>query len=156
MRSNAPYAPARISVGYLRDPADLAMLRNAVRQTLKILDHPAFDELRGDKLPQVPPPDPDANDQAIDNFIRFAATSLFHPAGTCKMGVDGDPNGVLDAELRVRGVGRLRVADASVIPSMPSGNVHTPTTMIGERAAAFLAQSWTELAARTVTCMTSG
>ena len=63
------------------------------------------------------------------------ATTIFHPVGTARMGVDGDVHAVLDARLRVRGVSGLRVADASVMPTITSGNTNSPTLMIAEKGA---------------------
>ena len=62
-------------------------------------------------------------------------TTIFHPVGTCKMGRDGDPTAVVDTSFRVRGVERLRVIDASIMPTITSGNTNSPTLMIAERAA---------------------
>jgi choline dehydrogenase len=75
-------------------------------------------------------------DASIEQWIRSAALSMAHPSGTCKMGQD--ELSVVDEKLRVRGVGRLRVADASIMPTIPSGNINAPTIMIGERAAALI------------------
>ncbi len=73
------------------------------------------------------------DDKAIDAFVAGAGSTIFHPVGTCRMGVGEDA--VVDEELRVRGVEGLRVADASVMPRIVSSNTHAPTVMIAERAA---------------------
>jgi choline dehydrogenase len=135
LRSAAPYGPPVVSGHYLSDSRDRDLLHAAVRRTLEILWSAPFDPLRGDRIPQAPAPGAHPTDREIDAYIRQNGTTLFHPAGTCKMGPASDPLAVVDAELRVHGVARLRVADASIIPTMPSGNVHTPTVMIGEKAA---------------------
>jgi choline dehydrogenase len=70
---------------------------------------------------------------AMEEFVRNGATTYFHPAGSCKMGPDAFA--VVDAMLRVRGVQGLRVADASIMPTITSGNTNAPSIMIGERAA---------------------
>jgi choline dehydrogenase len=129
-----PYAPPIIRFGYLTDTRDFATLRVGARRALTILTHKAFDQLRGEPLGSIP--DADAPDADYEEFLRMGATSLFHPAGTCRMGTDG--RAVVDPELRVQGVQQLRVVDASVIPEIPSGNIHTPTVMIAERAAKLL------------------
>jgi choline dehydrogenase len=77
-------------------------------------------------------------DDALSRLAGDIGTTIFHPVGTCKMGRDGDPLAVLDARLRVRGVGGLVVADASVMPTITSGNTNAPTLMIAERAAQWL------------------
>jgi choline dehydrogenase len=129
-----PYAPPVIRFGYLTDARDVASLRLGARRALTILAHKAFDQLRGEPLGSIP--DADAPDADYEEFLRMGATSLFHPSGTCRMG--SDSRAVVDPELRVQGVEQLRVVDASVIPEITSGNIHTPTVMIAERAARFL------------------
>jgi choline dehydrogenase len=69
-------------------------------------------------------------------FIRRKAETVYHPVGSCRMGMDADA--VVDPELRVRGIAGLRVVDASVMPCLPGGNTNAPTVMIAERAADFL------------------
>jgi choline dehydrogenase len=78
-------------------------------------------------------PGPDVkSDEELMAYARAYATTVFHPCGTCKMG--NDPAAVVDARLRVRGLTGLRVADASIMPTMTSGNTNAPTIMIGEKA----------------------
>ena len=73
-----------------------------------------------------------------DEALAFAAgnigTTIFHPVGTCKMGPSTDPQAVVDARLRVHGIEQLRVVDASIMPTITSGNTNSPTLMIAERA----------------------
>ena len=79
-------------------------------------------------------PGPDINtDAEFASSIRRTASSNLHPVGTCRMGPAGDT--VVNARLRVHGVGRLRVADAAIMPTVPAGNTNAPSIMIGEKAA---------------------
>ncbi len=78
------------------------------------------------------------NDDELARLAGDIGTTIFHPVGTCRMGRADDPDAVVDPELRVRGVAGLRVADASVMPTITSGNTNAPTLMIAERAAAFV------------------
>jgi 4-pyridoxate dehydrogenase len=81
------------------------------------------------------------HDSQLEAYTRQTAVTAHHPAGTCKMGVDGDPTAVVDDELRVRGVERLRVVDASVFPDLVGGNINAPVIMIAERAADLVLQA---------------
>jgi choline dehydrogenase len=79
-------------------------------------------------------PGPDAqDDEALVAWARATGQTIYHPAGTCRMG--SDEGAVVDPRLRVRGVEALRIADASVMPAITSGNIHAPVMMIAERAA---------------------
>ena len=76
------------------------------------------------------------SDAAIIDWLRASALTTFHPVGTCKMGID--PLAVVDARLKVHGINGLRVADASIMPIIPSGNTNAPAIMVGEKAAEFI------------------
>jgi len=78
------------------------------------------------------------SDDELLAHARDVAETIYHPVGTCKMGPDDDPEAVVDAKLRVRGISGLRVADASIMPIITSGNTAAPALMIGEQAAAFI------------------
>ncbi len=85
----------------------------------------------------MPGPGFDTDDQLMDAAGNIG-TTIFHPVGTCKMGADGDPSAVVDSRLRVQGLAGLRVIDASIMPTITSGNTNSPTLMIAEKAAAML------------------
>ena len=127
-----PTAPPRILANYLGDAEgfDLKMMVEAARLSRDILQQPAFDPWR--KAPLFPGRD-DLDDAGLEAFIRAKAETIYHPAGTCRMG--SDDAAVVDPQLRVRGIEGLRVIDASVMPSLVSGNTNAPTIMIAERAA---------------------
>jgi choline dehydrogenase len=106
-------------------------MRDGVRLARRIGENPALARF---KTADLSPLERDlADDEAIDAWVRQGANTIFHPVGTCRMGADGDA--VVDAELKVRGVGGLRIADASVMPLIVGGNTSAPTMMIGEKAA---------------------
>ena len=79
-----------------------------------------------------------ASTEELPNAARDVATTIFHPVGTAKMGVDSDPMAVTDGSLKVRGIDKLRVVDASVMPNITSGNTNSPTMMIAEKAAGMI------------------
>ena len=95
-----------------------------------MLASPAWDRVRG---PEFEPGPEVQSDDALANYIRSTATTAFHAVGTCGMGASDDA--VVDAALRVRGVDGLRVADASIMPTIIGGNTHAPVVMIAEKAA---------------------
>ncbi|MDQ2990567.1 MAG: GMC oxidoreductase, partial [Pseudomonadota bacterium] len=80
-----------------------------------------------------------STEEELAEAAGLIGTTIFHPVGTCKMGRAGDPDAVVDSQLRVIGVRGLRVIDASVMPNITSGNTNSPTLMIAEKAAALLA-----------------
>lgn len=122
-------APA-ISPNYLSAEADRDVAARAIQLTRRIVAQPAFAQFH----PEEYRPGPDY--QSRDDLIRAAGdigTTIFHPVGTCRMGVD--EAAVVDPRLRLKGLGRLRIADASIMPTITSGNTNSPTVMIAEKAA---------------------
>ncbi|MDH5822834.1 choline dehydrogenase [Luteimonas sp. RD2P54] len=121
-----------IEPDYLGDAEgfDLKMMVECARLSREIMQQPAFAPYRG---APIHPAREDLDDAGLAGFIRAKAESVYHPAGSCRMGVD--ENAVVDPELRVRGVEGLRVVDASVMPTLPGGNTNAPVIMIAERAA---------------------
>ncbi len=140
LASNDPLAPARIQPNYLGDAEgfDLKMMLEAARLSRDILRQPAFAPWR--RAPLFPDRD-DLDDAGLEAFLRAKAETIYHPVGTCRMGRDA--TAVVDPQLRVRGIDGLRVIDASVMPSLPSGNTNAPTIMIAERAASLILQAET-------------
>jgi choline dehydrogenase len=122
----------RIQANYLSDPEghDLKVMVECARISLDILGQKAFDDYRG--APIFPARMP-RNDAELVEFVRAKAETVYHPIGTCRMG--SDDAAVVDPQLCVRGVDGLRVVDASVMPTLPTGNTNAPTIMIAERAA---------------------
>jgi choline dehydrogenase len=130
LKSADPRQAPEILFNYMMTEGDRAEMRAAVRLTREIIGQSAFDVLRGDELA----PGPDArSDQDIDAFVRERGESAYHPSCTCAMGEGA--MAVVDAEGRVRGVDGLRVIDASIMPSIVSGNLNAPTIMMAEKLA---------------------
>ena len=124
---------------YLSTPEDRALAVDAIRITRRIMRRPALAPYRPVELrpgPQVHNDD----DAALLDAFRNNATTIFHPVGTAKMGSPHDASAVIDARLRFIGVNGLRVIDASVMPTITSGNTNAPTMMIAEKGAAMILQ----------------
>ncbi|MGB6228792.1 MAG: GMC family oxidoreductase N-terminal domain-containing protein [Litorimonas sp.] len=121
-----------IDPAFLEDERDMDTLLRGAKLLQRIMRAPAFDRVKGKPLYAA-----ESDDEAeIVADIRARADTVYHPVGTCKMGdLDADPMAVVDARLRVRGVEGLRVADASIMPQVVSGNTNAPSIMIGEKAA---------------------
>ncbi len=127
--------PPRIEPNYLADEADLPPLRTGLALGKKILEHEALAGFRGEAIS----PERSLSTTAEWNtYIREALTTVFHPVGTCKMGPASDPTAVVDHHLRVHNVPGLRVIDASIMPTITSGNTNAPVIMIAEKAADLL------------------
>lgn len=106
--------------------------RESVKLSREIFTQKAFDPFRG---PEVLPGPHVQSDAEIDAFVREKADSAYHPSCTCKMGSPSDPLAVVDSSARVLGLENLRVVDASIMPSIVSGNLNAPTIMMAEKAA---------------------
>ncbi|KQR96874.1 MAG: GMC family oxidoreductase [Microbacterium ginsengisoli] len=129
-------AGIRIDPHVLEDPRDLASILASVRQCLEVGAQPALADAWG---AAVVYPAPGAGDDALIAYIREHVITYHHQVGTCRMG--SDDRAVVDPTLRVRGVAGLTVADASVIPTVTTGNTNAPAAVIGEKAADFLLAS---------------
>ena len=127
-----PARPPRIQANYLSDPDgfDLKMMIEAARLSRAILRQDAFARWRREP---IHPAREDLDDGGLEQFIRAKAETIYHPAGTCRMG--DDARAVVDPKLRVNGIDALRVIDASVMPTLVTGNTNAPVIMIAERAA---------------------
>lgn len=133
LKSRNPMSHPALHANYLSHPHDLALMIEAVKISHRILNQPAFDPYRGASVFE----EAESKDHdVIAGFIRRKAESVYHPVGTCRMGVDSDA--VVSSKLTVNGVTGLTVADASVMPRLVSGNTNAPTMMIAERAADIL------------------
>lgn len=128
LKSTDPTVHPRIQPNYLQTERDRREFRDAVKLTREIFAQKAFDPYRG---PEIQPGDHAQSDEAIDAFVRARADSAYHPSSTCKMGTDA--MAVVDPEARVHGLEALRVVDASIMPSVVSGNLNAPTIMMGEK-----------------------
>jgi choline dehydrogenase len=130
-----PGSPIEIQPNFLSEPEDLSDLVEAVGVVMALGTSRAY----GDWFAGHAAPERKLNRTETVSFIRTACSTFFHTCGTAKMGNDG--MSVVDERLAVRGIEGLRIADASVIPIIPSCNTHAPVTMIGERAADFILNS---------------
>lgn len=136
IRSARPEDAPRIQPNYLATEDDRKVAADALRLTRRIVAMPALAQYR----PQELRPGPQfRSDEELARLAGDIGTTIFHPVGTCRMGRAGDPGAVVDARLRVHGIAALRVADASVMPIITSGNTNAPTLMIAERAAEWIA-----------------
>jgi choline dehydrogenase-like flavoprotein len=133
LRSADPFEAPAIDPHYLEEDADLALLVAGVRMARDIAAAAPLARYLREEATPGPSVKTDAE---LRDAIRLYAKTIYHPVGTCKMGVDA--MAVVDPELRVRGVEGLRVADASIIPSITGGNTNAPSIMIGEKAADFI------------------
>jgi choline dehydrogenase-like flavoprotein len=135
LASADPLAAPRIDPAFLTHREDIATLARGARLMHRILEQPALAPFRGRGLYGIPP----ASDADLERMLRERSDTVYHPVGTCKMG--SDEMAVVDPQLRVRGIERLRVADASIMPTLIGGNTNAPAMVIGEKAAALIRES---------------
>lgn len=129
LRSSDPFAAPLIDPHYCEDDEDMQILAHGVRLTREIAaSAPLSKYLRGEATPGASV----KSDSEIRAHVRLFAKTIYHPVGTCKMG--NDELAVVDSKLRVRGVEALRLADASIMPTITGGNTNAPSIMIGEKA----------------------
>jgi len=135
IRDRDPATAPIIAPNYLSTDNDRQIAARALRLTRQVVAQPALEAYRPEEYL------PGAQFQTDEEMARAAGnigTTIFHPTCTCAMGRSDDAQAVVDSELRVRGMARLRVVDASIMPTITSGNTNTPTIMIAERGAALI------------------
>lgn len=136
LRSADPAAAPRIAPNYLATEADRRTAADAIRVTRRLMSQPALAPFRPQEY--LPGPSVGDDDASLARAAGDIGTTIFHPVGTAKMGLASDPLAVVDARLSVLGLESLRVIDASVMPTITSGNTNTPTIMIADRGARFV------------------
>jgi choline dehydrogenase len=130
---------AHFDGAFLSKQADVETLKRGLRLARKILRAPSLARLVKQEL--APAAQPELDDDALEAYVRSRAKTVYHPAGTCRMGTASQADVVVTPDLRVRGIDGLRVCDASVMPTLVSGNTNAPVVMIAERCAEFLLQT---------------
>jgi choline dehydrogenase-like flavoprotein len=136
LRSSNPEDPALFNANSFSNPADLETLVRGVDLAIRITEAPSLAKLIKRRV--LPEPGVEKDPEALRDYIRSVSKTVFHPSGTAKMGPREDRMAVVGEDLKVFGVDRLRVADASIMPTLVSGNTNAPTIMIGERASRFI------------------
>lgn len=134
LASKDPRTPALLDPRFYSDPYDMETMIRGVKISRKILRAPALREVIAEEL--LPSSQEEISDTRLEEHIRAISKTVFHPAGSCRMGVDA--LAVVDPQLRVHGIQNLRVADASIVPTLVSGNTNATAIMIGERCADFV------------------
>ena len=131
LRSGDPLAAPMIRANYLQEQADVNALIRGVKLSRYFAEADAYNDLKGEELL---PGAATTSDADLAAFVRRDSDTIYHGAGTCKMGPDGDATAVVDPSLRVRGVDGLRVADGSIMPEVVNATTHAACVMIGEKA----------------------
>jgi choline dehydrogenase len=131
LRSADPKEKPSILFNYMSREEDWADFRHCIRVTREIFSQPAFDPYRGK---EIQPGDSVQSDDELNAFIKEHVESAYHPSCSCPMGAPTDPMAVVDPQCRVIGVDGLRLADSSVFPRIPNGNLNAPSIMVGEKA----------------------
>lgn len=136
IRSPDPYTPPLLQGNYLSTQYDIDLMRAGMRLMRRIAAAPALAAVIDS---EISPGCEVQTDAQIDAYLRDKSWSVFHQCGTCRMGADAATS-VVDARLRVHGIDGLRVADASIFPTIPTGNTNAPAIMVGEKAADIIRQ----------------
>jgi choline dehydrogenase-like flavoprotein len=139
LASADPSAKPVIDPKYLSDPdgTDRSAMMSGLRICAKLAEAPALKQILGGILRPVGARN--TSEETLEEALTYCSQTLYHPVGTCRMG--SDPASVVDPDLRVRGVEALRVADASVMPTIIRGHTHAPSVLIGEKAADLIVTS---------------
>ncbi|XP_028134082.1 glucose dehydrogenase [FAD, quinone]-like [Diabrotica virgifera virgifera] len=145
LRNKNPFSPPLINANYFDHPLDILTLVEGAKIAINISETQAFKKF-GSRLHNIPFPNCRQFEFTSDKYwechIRTISMTIYHPVGTCKMGPTWDREAVVDPRLRVYGVGGLRVIDASIMPTIPSGNTNAPTIMVGEKGADLIKEDW--------------
>ncbi|MCU0498263.1 MAG: choline dehydrogenase [Anaerolineae bacterium] len=136
LQSANPLVTPLIDPQYFSDPSDLELLVAAFKRVRELVYSAPFDPYRGAEL--LPGWEVQSDDQ-IREYMKWQIETIYHPVGTCKMG--HDEMGVVNERLQVHTLENLRIADASIMPTIPGGNTNAPTIMIGEKAAELILQT---------------
>jgi choline dehydrogenase len=136
LKSADPRDGALFNANALSDPADIETLVRGVETAIRILEAPALAKLVKRRV--LPRPGVEKDPDALRDYIRQTAKTVFHPSGTAKMGRADDRMAVVGSDLKVHGIEGLRVSDASIMPTLVSGNTNAPVMMIAARAAGFI------------------
>jgi len=137
-RSPDPLTPPMIAPNYLATPEDRSVAADAIRATRRIMAQPAMQ--RFNPVEVLPGPGVGDDTDSLASAAGNIGTTIFHPVGTAKMGLAEDGDAVVDGRLRVHGIEGLRVIDASIMPTITSGNTNTPTAMIAEKGAQMIVE----------------
>ena len=138
IRSSQPAEAPAIAPNYLSTAEDREVAADAIRTTRRLMQQAALARFHPQEL--LPGPSVGDDDASLAKAAGDIGTTIFHPVGTAKMGTASDPSAVVDERLRFHGIAGLRIADASVMPTITSGNTNTPTAMIAEKGAAMILQ----------------
>ncbi|XP_055842562.1 glucose dehydrogenase [FAD, quinone]-like [Episyrphus balteatus] len=147
LHSADPKDHPKLFANYLDHSEDIETIMRGIKFQMKMEQTAAFKEQNAEMI-QIDLPECDKFEFKSDNYwkcyMKYMSNTVYHMAGTVKMGPDSDSSAVLDWRLRVKGVKGLRVADTSIMPNIVSGNTNGPTMMIGERAAEFINEDWSK------------
>lgn len=137
LRSNNPFDPPLINPNYFSNDFDIGLLREGVKAARKMVAFPGLDDYVIARFNNNA-----TTDAEIEQFIRNGVATFSHPVSTCAMSPRGANHGVVDPDLRVKGVNGIRVVDASVLPFTPAGHTQAPTYAVAERGSDLIKSQW--------------